>query len=139
MVTNQSKLKTLIIQGLAHCKDKSSFGYWFYISKTRKIIFTINYYMALFTTNNSSYTSRNYETIIDLYNKGLEKKTGENKDTDFTVDEGFNLNNIKKMPLDKFLLDLTEAKTLENIDKSMTINYHDSFFIYMMMNSRKKK
>ncbi|KAK5778743.1 hypothetical protein RI543_003666 [Arxiozyma heterogenica] len=43
--------------------------------------------MALFTTNNSSYTSRNYETIIDLYNKGLEKKTGENKDTDFTVDE----------------------------------------------------
>lgn len=95
--------------------------------------------MALFTTNNSSYTSRNYETIIDLYNKELEKNIGENKDTDFTVDEGFNLNDIKNMPLDKFLLDLTEAKTLENIDKSMTINHHDSFFIYMMINSRKKK
>lgn len=43
--------------------------------------------MLFSTINHLSYISRNYEIMIDLYNKELEKKIGENKDIDFTVDE----------------------------------------------------
>ena len=145
----KSKLKPPTIQGLVLCKDKNGFGYWFYIPKTRKIISTTNYYMPSFTTNHSSYISRNYETIIDLYNKELEKKIGENKDTDFAVDEiidnlntidqsmnnndetedeeGFDPTDIQNMPLDKFLSETTEVETIENIDELTTTNLHECF------------
>lgn len=104
--------------------------------------------MVSFTTNNSSYKSRNYETIIDLYDKKLEKKIRENKDIDFTVDEiirnldiidnkledsngieddeSLDLTDIQNMPLDKLLSDILGVETSEEIDESTTIKCNNS-------------
>lgn len=117
----------------------------FIYPKIRETMSTTNYYISPFTTNHSSYISRNYEATIDLYNEELKKKIGGNKDTDFAVDEiinnldtidnndetedeeGFDPTNIQNMPLDNFLSETTKVETIENRGESTTTNSHDYF------------